>query len=65
MPEEVPVAGSHPVAGLVFQVSYAEKFPKAPGLETLDSFFFRVSKQCPRFTVLEEDGGDKSLVELA
>ena len=41
MPEEVPVAGSHPVAGLVFQVSYAEKFPKAPGLETLDSFFFQ------------------------
>ena len=40
MPEEVPVAGSHPVAGLVFQVSNAEKFPKAPGLENLDSFFF-------------------------
>ena len=27
-------------------------------------FFFRVSKQGPCFTVIEEDGGDKRLVEL-
>ena len=26
--------------------------------------FFRVSKQGPRFTAIEEDGGDKRLVKL-
>ena len=54
----------HPVIGLVFQVGDAEKFPKAFSFKSLDPFFFRVSKQGPCFTVKEEDGGDKRLVDL-
>ena len=66
-PEEVPVdpqgSWSSSVVGLVLQVGDAEKFPQAHGFEGLDPFL-RVSKQGPRFTALEEDGGDKRLVEL-
>ena len=38
-------------------------FPEALDFESLDTCF-RVSKQGPRFTAVEEDGGDKRLVEL-
>ena len=53
----------HPVVGLVLQVGDMEKFPHARGFEHLDPFF-RVSKQGPCFTAVEEDGGDKRLVRL-
>ena len=43
----------HPVVGLVLQVG-----------DTDMHFFSRVSKQDPYFTVLEEDGTYKRLVEL-
>ena len=36
---------------------------KALGFKSLDPSF-RVSKQGPCFTALEEDGGDKKVVEL-
>ena len=36
----------------------------ALGFESLDPFFFRVSKQGPCFTATEEEGSDKRLVEL-
>ena len=52
-----------PVVGLVLQVGYAEMFPHALGFKSVD-FFSRVSKQGPCFTALEEDGGDKRLVQL-
>ena len=29
----------HPVIGLMLQVGYAEKFPRAPDVESLDFFF--------------------------
>ena len=45
----------HPVVGLVLQVGDVEKFPQALGFEILDPFF-RVSKQGPCFTAVEEDG---------
>ena len=35
----------HPVVGLVLRVGDAEKFPQALDFESLDPFFFRVSKQ--------------------
>ena len=53
---------SHPVVGLVLQVGDTEKFPQALAFESLDPLF-RVSKQAPCFTAIE-DGGDKRLVEL-
>ena len=53
----------HPVVGLVFQVGDAEQFPQALDFEGLDPFF-RVSKQGACSTAVEEDGGDKRLVEL-
>ena len=58
--KEVDLA-PHPVIGLVLQVGDTEKFPHALGFESLDSFF-RVSKQGPCFTAIEEDGGDRRLV---
>ena len=61
-PKQVDLA-PHPVVGLVLQVGDAEKFPHVLGFERLDSFY-RVSKQGPCFTAIEEDGGDKRLVEL-
>ena len=51
-----------PVVGLVLQVGDTEKFPQALGFQSLDPFF-RVSKQGPCFTAVEEDGGDQRLVE--
>ena len=53
----------HQVIGLVLPVGDTEKFPNVLGFEGLDPFL-RVSKQSPCFTVIEEDGGDKRLVEL-
>ena len=47
----------------MFQVSDAEKFPKALDFECL-GLFFRVSKQSPGFTAIGKDGGDKRLLEL-
>ena len=61
-PKEVDLA-PHPVVGLVLQVGDTEKFPQALGYESQDPFF-TVSKQGQCFTAVEEDGGDKRLVEL-
>ena len=55
--EEVDLA-PRPFVGLVLQAGDAEKFPHAAGFESLDPFF-RVSKQGPCFTAIEEDRGDK------
>ena len=46
------VLDTHLVVGLVLQ--NAEKFPHALGFESLDPFFFRVSKQGTCFTVVAE-----------
>ena len=55
---------AHQVTGLVLQVGdIMEKFSHALGFKSLDSFF-RVSNQGPCFTAVEENGGDKRLVEL-
>ena len=53
----------HPVVGLVYQVGDAEKIPQTFGFKSLDPFF-RVIKQGPCFTAIEDDGGDKRLVQL-
>ena len=53
----------HTAGGLVLQVGDMEEFPHALGFESLDPFF-RVSKQGPCVTVIEEDGGDKRPAEL-
>ena len=50
-----------PAVGLLLQAGDAEKFPHA--LESLDPFF-RISKQGPCFTAVEENGGDERLVQL-
>ena len=50
----------YPVTGLVLQVGDAKKSPYALGFKSLDPFFFRVSKQGPCFTAIEENGGDKT-----
>ena len=69
LPEEVHVdpkgvdLAPHPIISLVLQVGDAERFSQALGFEGLDPFL-RVSKQCPCFTAIETDGGDKRLVEL-
>ena len=47
----------------MLQVADMEKFLRAPGFESLDPCF-RVSKQSPCFTAIEDDGGDKRLVQL-
>ena len=46
--------------------SCVDKFPRALGFESLDlfSFFFRASKQSPCFTAIEENGGNKGLVQF-
>ena len=54
----------HPVIGLVLQVGGAEMFPRALGFQSLD-LFLRVSKQGPCLRAIEEDEGDKRLVQLA
>ena len=66
LPEEAPVEADlalHPVVGLVLQVGDVKKFLQALGFEGLN-LFFTVSKQGPCFTVIDEDGGDKRLVQL-
>ena len=60
--KEVDLA-SHLVVDLVLQVGDIEKFPHALGFESLDPFY-RVSKQGPCFTAVEEVGGDRRLLEL-
>ena len=52
---------AHLAIGLVLQTGDTEA-SQALGFDSLDPFF-RVSKQVPRFTAIEEDGGDKRLVE--
>ena len=56
-PKEVDLA-PHPVVGRVVQVGNTEKFRK-PG-----SFFFPESASRVNVSAIEEDGGDKRLVEL-
>ena len=60
--KEVDLA-PHPDVGFVLQGD-AKTFPQALGFESLDPFF-RVNKQSPCFTAIEEEGGEKRLVELA
>ena len=68
LPEEAPVGpqGSYlalcPVVGFVVQAGDAVFF-QALGFKCLD-LFFPVSKQGPCFTAIEEDGGNKRLVQL-
>ena len=50
----------HPVVGLVLRVGHAEKFNWALGFKSLNTFF-RISKQGPCFTAMEENGGDERL----
>ena len=52
-----------PVVGLVLQVEDAEKFPQTLGIDTLDPFF-RIGKQGPCSTAIEEDGGDQRLIDI-
>ena len=54
----------YPVVGHVLQVGDTEKFPLALSFEILDPVF-RVIKQGPCFTAVEEDGSDKSTNLLA
>ena len=56
----------HPVTGLVLQVALladTKTFLHALGFKSLDPFF-RVSRQGPCFTAIEENGGDERLVQL-
>ena len=53
----------HPVVGLVLRIGDTEKLYYALGFESPDPFF-SVSKQGTRFSAIEEDRGDKRLVEL-
>ena len=46
------------------QVRDAEKFPYALGFESQDASFQSVRKRGPCFTAVEEDEGDKRLLEL-
>ena len=48
--------------GLVLQGGDAGKFPQALGFKSLDPFF-RVSELGQCFTAIEEEGGDKRLVQ--
>ena len=52
----------HPIFGLVLQAGDAEKFPRA--FVSKAWILLRVSEQNPCVTAIEEDGGDKRLVEL-
>ena len=54
----------HPVVCLVLRVEDTENFLMHLISKTWNPFLFRVSKQEPCFTAVEEDGGDKKLVEL-
>ena len=62
--KEVDLA-PHPVVDLVSQAGDAEKFLKhLVSKAWIIFFFFRISKQGPCFTAIDEDGGDKRLVQL-
>ena len=52
----------HPDVGLVLQVGNAEKFSEALGLGSLDPFF-QSQQEGSMLSVIEEDEGDKRLVE--
>ena len=52
-----------PVVALVLQEGDAEKLCQGLVFDSLDPFL-SVSKKGPSFTAMEEDGGDKSLVQL-
>ena len=60
LPEEVPVdpEGNWSFSTPSLQEGDTKKFPHALGFESMDPFF-RVSKQGPCFTAIEEDGGDQ------
>ena len=60
--KEVDLA-PQPAVSLVFQVGDAQKFSQALNFESLDAFP-RVSKQGPRLTAKEEDGGDRVFYNL-
>ena len=47
----------------MLQVRDSEIFHQVPGFKSLDPFL-TVSTQGPFFTAIEEDGGDKRLVQL-
>ena len=47
----------------MLKVGDAERFSHATSVESLDPFL-RVGKQGPCVTAIEEDGGDKRLVQL-
>ena len=51
------------VTGLVLYVEHMDTFPQALSHERLD-LFLEVSKQGQRLTAIEEDGGNKRLVQL-
>ena len=53
----------HPVVGLVLQAGDANKFPWAFGFRRSGSFS-QIRKQGPCFTDIEENRGDKRLVQL-
>ena len=53
----------HPVVCLVLQVGDAEKFPQALTFKSLD-YCFRVSKQGPGFTVIEDGSDNRDLYSL-
>ena len=48
----------------MLQLGDAEEFSQALGFQSLDPFFSGVSQQSPCFTIIEQDGGDKRLVQL-
>ena len=47
----------------MLKVSDVEKFPQVLGLKSLGPFF-RVSKQGPCLTAIEENGGEKRFVQF-
>ena len=69
MPEEVPWTHKevdlalHPVVRLVLKEEMQRRFLRRVVSQTW-ILFFRVSKQGPCFTAIEEDGGDKRFVQL-
>ena len=60
--KEVDLA-PYPVVGLVLQVGDGEKFSRALAFESLDPFL-RVSKQSPRFTAKDRDGGTSIVLKI-
>ena len=54
----------HPVVGLVLQAGDADKFLRALGFESLDPCFQGLQAGFMSYS-MEEDGGDRRLVQLA